>query len=166
MADIVASVPELTSRTCSTGARATISSASDTSPGVAAPNDVPRSSAADTADTTAGCACPRIIGPHEQTRSTYDFPSTLRRYAPEPLSMNRGVPPTGPKALRVEITRPGVTTVGRAKRASERAVTTTDFLPHKPPPAMRAAGAPEAADGPLAAGPSVRPALCRTARAV
>ena len=46
---MVASVPELTSRTCSTGARAMISSASSTSPGVAAPNDVPRASASDTA---------------------------------------------------------------------------------------------------------------------
>src|SRR5580693_8527367 len=150
MADIVASVPELTSRTCSTGARATISSASDTSPGVAAPNDVPRSSAADTADTTAGCACPRIIGPHEQTRSTYDFPTTSRRYAPEPLSMNRGVPPTGPKALTGEFTPPGVTTVARANRASERSVTATGFLPHKHPLGIRAAAARQAADGPLA----------------
>ena len=68
---MVASVPELTSRTCSTGARAMISAASSTSPGVAAPNDVPRASASDTAATTDGCACPRIIGPQEHTRSTY-----------------------------------------------------------------------------------------------
>ena len=53
-ADIVASVPELTRRTCSTGARATISSASSTSPGVAVPNEVPAASAAEMADTTAG----------------------------------------------------------------------------------------------------------------
>jgi hypothetical protein len=39
---IVASVPELTSRTCSTGAtRPMISSASSTSPGVGAPKDRP-----------------------------------------------------------------------------------------------------------------------------
>ena len=67
---MVASVPELTSRTCSTGVRATISSASSTSPGVAVPNDVPRGSAATVAATTAGCAWPRIIGPQEHTRST------------------------------------------------------------------------------------------------
>ena len=67
---MVASVPELTSRTFSTGARATSSSASSTSPGVAVPNDVPRASAPATASITAGCACPRIIGPQEQTRST------------------------------------------------------------------------------------------------
>ena len=69
-ADMVASVPELTRRTCSTGARATISSASSTSPGVTVPNEVPSARAADTAEMTAGWACPRIIGPHEQMRST------------------------------------------------------------------------------------------------
>ena len=69
-ADIVASVPELTSRTLSTGARAAICSASSTSATVAAPNEVPRAAAAVTAATTSGWACPRIIGPHEQTRST------------------------------------------------------------------------------------------------
>jgi len=60
----------LTSRTFSTGVRATISSASSTSPCVGAPYDVPREAAARTASTTAGCAWPRIIGPHEQIRST------------------------------------------------------------------------------------------------
>ena len=78
-ADMVASVPELTRRTCSTGARATISSASSTSPGVAVPNEVPSASAAATAETTAGCACPRIIGPQEHTRSTYSRPSASVR---------------------------------------------------------------------------------------
>ena len=53
---MVASVPELTRRTCSTGARATISSASSTSPGVTVPNDVPCRSAAETAATTDGYA--------------------------------------------------------------------------------------------------------------
>ncbi len=68
---MVASVPELTSRTCSTGAtRSTISSASSTSPRVGVPNDRPAAAAAWTALTTAGCACPRIIGPHDDTRST------------------------------------------------------------------------------------------------
>ena len=67
---MVASVPELTSRTFSTGARATISSASATSPGVAVPNEVPLAAASVTAATTSGWACPRIIGPQEHTRST------------------------------------------------------------------------------------------------
>ena len=78
-ADIVASVPELTSRTFCAGVRATISSASATSPGVAVPNEVPRAAAAVTAATTSGCACPRIIGPHEQTRSTSWVPLTSVR---------------------------------------------------------------------------------------
>ena len=68
---IVASVPELTSRTCSTGStRAMISSASSISASVGAPKDSPCPAAARTASTTAGCAWPRIIGPHEQIRST------------------------------------------------------------------------------------------------
>ncbi|GAA2773949.1 hypothetical protein GCM10020219_050130 [Nonomuraea dietziae] len=68
---IVASVPELTRRTFSTGAiLATISSASSTSPGVAVPYDRPWDSASDTAATTEGWRWPRIIGPQEQTRST------------------------------------------------------------------------------------------------
>ncbi len=66
---MVASVPELTSRTLSTGARE-ISSASSTSPGVTVPNDVPRARRRRERPVTAGWACPRIIGPHEQTRST------------------------------------------------------------------------------------------------
>ena len=66
----VASVPELTRRTRSTGVRATISSASSISASVGAPNDSPVDAARCTASTTAGYACPRIIGPHEHTRST------------------------------------------------------------------------------------------------
>jgi hypothetical protein len=51
---MVASVPEFTSRTFSTGVRATISSASVTSPAVAVPNEVPLAAAAVTASVTAG----------------------------------------------------------------------------------------------------------------
>ena len=68
---MVASVPELTSRTRCTGAtRPTISAASSVSAAVGAPNDRPEAAARCTASTTAGWAWPRIIGPHEQTRST------------------------------------------------------------------------------------------------
>ena len=49
------------------------------SPGVTAPNEVPSARAAATAPTTDGCACPRIIGPQEHTRSTYSRPSTSVR---------------------------------------------------------------------------------------
>ncbi len=65
---IVASVPEETKRTFSTaGIGCTIRSASSTSAALGAPNEVPRPAAARTASTTAGCACPRISGPHEPT---------------------------------------------------------------------------------------------------
>ena len=67
---MVASVPELTRRTFSTGVRATISSTSSTSGSVGVPYDVPRATAAWTASWTAGWACPSSRGPHEQTRST------------------------------------------------------------------------------------------------
>ena len=68
---MVASVPEFTSRIRSTAAtRPMISLASWLSAGVGAPNDRPLAAALVTASTTAGCACPKIIGPHEQTRST------------------------------------------------------------------------------------------------
>src|SRR5580698_6024721 len=95
-----------------------ISAASSTSPGVAAPNDVPSESAADTASTTAGCACPRIIGPQEQMRSTYWRPSTSNRYGPAPLAMNLGTPPTGPNARTGEFTPPGVTSTARANSSA------------------------------------------------
>jgi hypothetical protein len=68
---IVASVPEFTSRTRSSGAtRATSSSASSTSLVLGVPKLNPRAAVSCTAATTSGWAWPRIIGPHEQTRST------------------------------------------------------------------------------------------------
>ena len=56
IADIVASVPEETNRTCSTDVRCTISSASSTSGRVGVPNDVPRDTASSTAAWTSGWA--------------------------------------------------------------------------------------------------------------
>ncbi len=47
--------------------RRATSTASSTSPAVGAPKLVPRAAAWDTAASTAGCACPWIKGPHEQT---------------------------------------------------------------------------------------------------
>ena len=65
---IAASVPEEVMRIMSTaGIRAATSSASSTSGAVGAPNDVPRAAASPTASSTAGCAWPRISGPHEHT---------------------------------------------------------------------------------------------------
>ena len=73
---IVASVPELTSRSRSTAStRPMISAASSVSVGVGAPKDSPPAAARWTASTTAGWAWPRIIGPQEHTRSTYRLPS-------------------------------------------------------------------------------------------
>ena len=65
---IEASVPDDVMRTISTeGTRLTISAAISTSPGVGAPKLVPSAVASVTALTIAGCACPWISGPHEQT---------------------------------------------------------------------------------------------------
>lgn len=80
MADMVASVPLETSRTCSSGStRATISSASATSPSPGVPKEVPFDTASWTAAITSGWECPRIMGPQEQTRSTYSRPSASVR---------------------------------------------------------------------------------------
>ena len=77
---IVASVPLLTRRTCSTGStRETISSASRTSFSLGVPKLKPRVAASCTAARTAGWVWPRIIGPQEQTRSTYSRPSASVR---------------------------------------------------------------------------------------
>ena len=119
---MVASVPELTRRTLSTGVRATISSTSSTSGSVGVPYDVPRATASRTASWTAGWACPRSIGPHEQTRSTYSRPSTSVSQAPRPDRMKRGVPPTALNARTGEFTPPGVTAFARANSASEVSV--------------------------------------------
>lgn len=107
IADMVASVPLETSRTSSRGSmRATISSASATSPSPGVPKEVPRETASCTAAITSGCACPRIMGPQEQTRSTYSRPSASVRYGPVPDTMNRGVPPTARNARTGEFTPP------------------------------------------------------------
>ncbi len=117
---MVASVPLETSRTCSRGAtRATISSASATSPSPGVPKEVPRATASWTAAVTSGRAWPRIMGPQEHTRSTYSLPSASVRYGPVPDTMNRGVPPTAPKARTGEFTPPGVTASARSKRVCE-----------------------------------------------
>src|ERR1019366_3253213 len=72
-----------------------------------------------TAANTSGCVCPRIIGPHEHTRSTYSRPSTSVRYGPLALAMNRGAPPTARKARTGLLTPPGVTATARVSSAWE-----------------------------------------------
>ncbi len=117
---IVASVPDDTSLTCSSGAtRDTISSPSSTSFSLGVPNENPCAAAETTASSTDGCAWPRIIGPQEQTRSTYSRPSASVRYGPRPDTMNRGVPPTARKARTGEFTPPGVTADARSNRSCE-----------------------------------------------
>jgi hypothetical protein len=119
-AESTASVPELTSRTRSTGGiLSRISSARSSSPSVGAPKENPRRAAAVTASTTAGCAWPRIIGPQELTRSTYRRPSASVIQGPEPSAMKRGVPPTARNARTGLFTPPGVTSCARAKRSAD-----------------------------------------------
>jgi hypothetical protein len=66
IADMVASVPELTKRTfCMCGKAEITSSARSASAGVEAPKLVPLRAAEITASITAGAACPRISGPQE-----------------------------------------------------------------------------------------------------
>ena len=74
IADMHASVPELTKRIRSIdGKQRCTSSARSDSLGVLAPNDVPCSAARFTAVTTGPNACPSSIGPHEPNRSRYRF---------------------------------------------------------------------------------------------
>ena len=70
-------------------------SAMSTSSAVGAPNAVPSCACRVMAATTAGCACPRIIGPHEPMKSiarAHPHPTRVRR---PPRAMNRGAPAHG-----------------------------------------------------------------------
>ena len=79
-ADIAASVPEETSRTCSTeGTASAISAASSTSRSVGAPKLVPASAASRTASTVSGSAWPKTSGPHDWTQSSRRRPSVVSR---------------------------------------------------------------------------------------
>ena len=70
-ADIAASVPELTKRTSSIDGIASLTAeASSISSTVGAPKLVPRAAVSLRIVSTPGSAWPRIIGPHEPTRST------------------------------------------------------------------------------------------------
>ncbi len=121
IADIVASVPEETSRTMSTpGSASTILAASSTSASVGAPNDVPRAAASEAARTISSRACPNSNAPHDCTRSTRRTPSASITKAPSPRSANHGVPPTAPNARTGESTPPGIRVRARANNSSER----------------------------------------------
>ena len=117
---IVASVPLLTSRTCSTGStrRDDLLGQRDLALGRRAEaRSRVAAAVADRVD-TAGWAWPRIIGPQEPTRSTYSRPSASVSQAPARGAMNRGVPPTARKARTGELTPPGVTAAARSNRAA------------------------------------------------
>ena len=86
--------------------------------GLGAPKDNPWAAAWVTDSITAGCACPKIAGPHDPTRSTYSLPSASVTYGPLPETMKRGVPPTAPNARTGEFTPPGVTAWPRANHSA------------------------------------------------
>ena len=71
----IPSVPLLPNRTCSTGNRWQISSASSYSSVWGIPYIVPISSRCCTAFTTAGWQCPAIKAPKQRLKSTYSLPS-------------------------------------------------------------------------------------------
>ena len=93
-----------------------------------APEGAPGRAAGGASD-RACCAAARIISP--QTRSTYSLPSTSVRYGPRAPAMNRGVPPTEPKARTGESTPPGMTAWAAAKAAA--LVVRVDVVTGTPP---------------------------------
>ena len=58
----------------------------------------PRSACALIAATVAGCAWPRMSGPHDPIQSMYSRPSASQTRAPRPRSTKRGCPPTARNA--------------------------------------------------------------------
>ena len=110
---MVASVPDETKRTGSTGVRATISSASSTSGAVGVPYDVPRATALGDGGLHLG------VGVAEQHRAPradqVDVLVAVDVGQPGPCAeaMKRGVPPTASKARTGEFTPPGVTARAR-----------------------------------------------------
>jgi hypothetical protein len=79
IADMHASVPELTNRIFSTdGKHRHTDSARFASPECDVPKLAPRPAASRIASTTGGNACPRIIGPHEPKRSRTGSHTCLR----------------------------------------------------------------------------------------
>src|SRR5579872_3848252 len=97
IADIVASVPELTKRTfCMLGYAPSTSSAKSASDGVDAPKLVPLHAAETIASRTLGSACPRISGPHEPMFFFFKHKTAYEMCDPLPRTINGGSPPTEP----------------------------------------------------------------------
>ena len=107
---IVASVPELTMRTISTDGTASHTSfAISTSRAVGAPKLVPSSRTVCSRSSTLGCPKPRIIGPHDETKSMNSLPSASQTWAPLPRAMKSGQSiPTLFIARTGEFTPPGI----------------------------------------------------------
>src|SRR4029077_8989681 len=109
MADMVASVPELTKRTfCMCGKADRTSSARSASAGVEAPKLVPLRMAAPRASTTTWAAWPRMSRRHDPIELTYSLPSASQMWAPRPRTTNGGSPPTARNARTGEFTPPGI----------------------------------------------------------
>src|SRR5215813_9839239 len=72
------------------------------------------------AATTAGCAWPKSMAPHEPTRSSRRLPSASNRYCPAPRSMMSGSPPTERKARTGLLTPPTRICSASAKISRER----------------------------------------------
>ena len=115
---IVASVPELTMRTSSTdGSASQMRRASSLSSSVGAPKLVPRSTCAWSRPTTSGWPQPRIMGPHDETRSTNSLPSASQTWARRAREMNSGYGmPTPFMARTGEFTPPGMWRCASANR--------------------------------------------------
>ncbi len=120
-----ASVPEETKRTSSTeGSASLMAWASSISSTVGAPKLVPRAAVSRTMASTPGSAWPRIIGPHEPTRSTYELPSASSTQAPWARAMNSGWSrPTARMARTGDETPPGIWRQASAYSARDRAST-------------------------------------------
>jgi hypothetical protein len=81
-ASIVASVPELTNRICSSWNRSQICSASAIVASVVTAKWMPWSAMSRIASTILGCAWPTTLTPNPPWKSTYSVPSTSQTFEP------------------------------------------------------------------------------------
>ena len=82
----MASVPELTIRTCSRAKRSQIASASATVVGVVTAKWIASRAAFSRASTIFGWACPTMFTPKPPWKSLYSVPSTSQTLDPRPFS--------------------------------------------------------------------------------
>src|SRR5438132_13120972 len=91
---MVASVPELTNRTASIeGTKQQTSSANSTSPSVGAPKVVPRAAVLFTCWTIFGCACHKMMDPHEAKKYHGYLPWISKSHAQLACSLNSRAAP-------------------------------------------------------------------------